>query len=53
MVSELDCWMEWIENQMAEEPYDNPLDDEMEDFIGGIYMYIIYPHYSLLSIVLD
>ncbi|XP_053402088.1 short transient receptor potential channel 4-associated protein-like isoform X2 [Mercenaria mercenaria] len=36
MVSELDCWMEWIENQMAEEPYDNPLDDEMEDFIGGI-----------------
>ncbi|KAL4234774.1 Short transient receptor putative channel 4-associated protein [Mactra antiquata] len=36
MVSELDCWMEWIENQMAEEPYDNPLEDEMDDFIGGI-----------------
>lgn len=36
MVSELDCWMEWIENQMAEEPYDNPVDDEMDDFIGGL-----------------
>lgn len=36
MVSELDCWMEWIENQMAEEPYDNPIEDEMVDFIGGM-----------------
>lgn len=36
MVSELDCWMEWIENQMAEEMYDVPTEDDMDDFIGGI-----------------
>ncbi|XP_060063786.1 short transient receptor potential channel 4-associated protein-like [Ylistrum balloti] len=36
MVSELDCWMEWIENQMAEEMYDTPAMDDLEDFIGGI-----------------
>lgn len=36
MVSELDCWMEWIENQMAEEMYDSPSLDDFEDFIGGI-----------------
>ncbi|XP_056008894.1 short transient receptor potential channel 4-associated protein-like [Ostrea edulis] len=36
MVSELDCWMEWIENQMAEEMYDSPSMDDLEDFIGGI-----------------
>ena len=36
MVSELDCWMEWIENQMAEEMYDVPTEDDMEDFVGGI-----------------
>ena len=41
MVSELDCWMEWIENQMAEEPYDNPVDDEMDDFIGGMYLHTV------------
>lgn len=35
MVSELDCWMEWIENQMAEEMYDSPSLDDFEDFIGG------------------
>ncbi|XP_052817711.1 short transient receptor potential channel 4-associated protein-like isoform X2 [Mya arenaria] len=36
MQSELDCWMEWIENQMAEESHDLPVDDEMDDFIGGV-----------------
>jgi Trpc4-associated protein len=36
MVSELDCWMEWIENQMAEEPYDNPVEDDSFEFVGGI-----------------
>ncbi|KAL5022171.1 hypothetical protein ScPMuIL_001326 [Solemya velum] len=36
MVSELDCWMEWIDNQMAEEMYDAPSSDDLEDFIGGI-----------------
>ncbi|KAJ8302972.1 hypothetical protein KUTeg_019368 [Tegillarca granosa] len=36
MVSELDCWMEWIENQMAEEMYDLPTMDDLDDFIGGI-----------------
>lgn len=35
MVSELDCWMEWIENQMAEEMYDVPTEDDMDDFVGG------------------
>ena len=39
MVSELDCWMEWIENQMAEEMYDIPTEDDMDDFIGGIHEY--------------
>ena len=39
MVSELDCWMEWIENQMAEEMYDVPTEDDMDDFIGGIMTY--------------
>ena len=28
--------MEWIENQMAEEMYDVPTEDDMEDFVGGI-----------------
>ncbi|XP_052230247.1 short transient receptor potential channel 4-associated protein-like [Dreissena polymorpha] len=36
MQSELDCWMEWIENQMAEEQCDNPVEDEMDMFVGGI-----------------
>ncbi|KAK3086456.1 hypothetical protein FSP39_018709 [Pinctada imbricata] len=36
MVSELDCWMEWVENQMAEEMDENPGQDDLEDFIGGI-----------------
>lgn len=40
MVSELDCWMEWIENQMAEEMYDSPSMDDLEDFIGGRYFFL-------------
>ena len=42
MVSELDCWMEWIENQMAEEMYDSPSMDDLEDFIGGRYFFSEY-----------
>ena len=38
-MSELDCWMEWIENQMAEEMYDIPTEDDMDDFIGGTLEY--------------
>lgn len=34
--SELDCWMEWIENSMADEAFDAPTTDDLEDFIGGI-----------------
>lgn len=41
MVSELDCWMEWIENQMAEEVYDTPTVDDDEDFIGGKISYVV------------
>jgi hypothetical protein len=41
MVSELDCWMEWIENQMAEEMYDSPSMDDLEDFIGGDYHFFM------------
>ncbi|KAK6185324.1 hypothetical protein SNE40_007584 [Patella caerulea] len=36
MVSELDCWMEWIENQMAEELYETQIQDDFEEFVGGI-----------------
>ncbi|KAK7115154.1 short transient receptor potential channel 4-associated protein-like isoform X2 [Littorina saxatilis] len=36
MVSELDCWMEWIENQMADEVFEQQNHDDFEDFIGGI-----------------
>lgn len=39
MVSELDCWMEWIDNQMAEEMYDAPSSDDLEDFIGGDFFF--------------
>lgn len=35
MVSELDCWMEWIENQMAEEVFEQQNHDDFEDFTGG------------------
>lgn len=42
MVSELDCWMEWIENQMAEEMYDSPSLDDFEDFIGGEQFFFYY-----------
>jgi Trpc4-associated protein len=36
MVSELDCWMEWIENSMSDAAFDMPDEDDMEEFIGGI-----------------
>lgn len=36
MVSELDCWMEWIDNQMADEVFDQQDRDDLEDFVGGI-----------------
>jgi len=49
MQSELDCWMEWIENQMAEETHELPVDDEMEDFIGGTLQFFFMP----LSVCVD
>ncbi|KAK2149750.1 hypothetical protein LSH36_438g02046 [Paralvinella palmiformis] len=36
MSSELDCWMEWIENFMQEDALDIHLEDDLENFIGGI-----------------
>ncbi|XP_041375962.1 short transient receptor potential channel 4-associated protein-like [Gigantopelta aegis] len=36
MVSELDCWMEWIDNQMADELYEPQSADDFEEFMGGI-----------------
>lgn len=36
MNSELDCWMEWIENSMADDAFDIPEEDDLENFIGGI-----------------
>lgn len=45
MVSELDCWMEWIENQMAEEMYDSPSLDDYEDFIGGEQFFFLLSIY--------
>eukprot|EP00918_Siedleckia_nematoides_P024820 GHVU01053597.1.p1 GENE.GHVU01053597.1~~GHVU01053597.1.p1 ORF type:complete len:770 (-),score=71.82 GHVU01053597.1:2839-5148(-) len=36
MVSELDCWMEWIENSMADTAFDTPTEDDDDEFIGGI-----------------
>ncbi len=35
MVSELDCWMEWIENSLADSAFDQPTADDFEEFIGG------------------
>lgn len=35
MPSELDCWMEWIDNQMADEVYEPQGADDFDDFIGG------------------
>lgn len=35
-VSELDCWMEWIENQMDDDDLSEDANtDEFEDFVGG------------------
>lgn len=34
--SELDCWMEWIENQMDDDDTSEEANtDEFEDFVGG------------------
>ena len=35
MPSELDCWMEWIDNQMADEVYEPQTSDDFEEFTGG------------------
>lgn len=39
MNSELDNWMEWIDNQMSEDAFDPPTIDDLESFIGGKYIY--------------
>ncbi|BFZ19840.1 hypothetical protein BsWGS_22880 [Bradybaena similaris] len=36
MPSELDCWMEWIDNKMADEVYEPQAADDFEDFVGGV-----------------
>ncbi|RUS72825.1 hypothetical protein EGW08_019418 [Elysia chlorotica] len=36
MPSELDCWMEWIDNQMADEVYEPQMPDDFEEFVGGV-----------------
>ena len=55
MVSELDCWMEWIENQMAEEMYDVPTEDDMEEFVGGnVYTWKeVKPHWHYVYVDLN
>ncbi|CAH1779910.1 unnamed protein product [Owenia fusiformis] len=36
MQSELDCWMEWIDNSLSDCAFDEPITDDWENFIGGI-----------------
>ncbi|KAK2190340.1 hypothetical protein NP493_84g05051 [Ridgeia piscesae] len=36
MDSELACWMEWIENSMADDDFESPTIDDLDEFIGGI-----------------
>ena len=35
MVSELDNWMEWIENSLSDDVAETPTVDDLDDFIGG------------------
>ncbi len=35
MQSELDCWMLWIENSMADSAFDMPVIDDFDEFQGG------------------
>ena len=35
MNSELDNWMEWIDNQMSEDAFEPPSIDDFEKFTGG------------------
>jgi len=44
MDSELACWMEWIENSMADDDFESPTIDDLDEFIGGnshIYLTLI------------
>ena len=41
MESELDCWMEWIENTMADAAYDQPMEDDDERYIGGQFLLML------------
>lgn len=43
MQSELDCWMEWIENTLADDAFENPGTDDLDDFIGGRRAFICRP----------
>ena len=49
MMSELDCWMEWIDNQMADELYEPQSADDFEEFIGGVNRFLHAHSYDLLS----
>ena len=50
MPSELDCWMEWIDNEMAEVVYEPQATDDFDEFVGGIYIILlicIFKHYII------
>ena len=42
MDSELACWMEWIENSMADDAFETPTIDDLDEFIGGQSYLFIY-----------
>ena len=46
MDSELACWMEWIENSMADDAFETPTIDDLDEFIGGqsyLFVYLLKP----------
>ena len=57
-VSELDCWMEWIENTMSDAAFDPPETDDLDQFIGGeltdvfLDQFILYVHSGLFNMKL-
>ena len=45
MMSEVDCWMEWIENAMADSAFEENIIDDFDEFIGGWY----YPYWIVIK----
>ncbi len=35
VANELDSWMTWIDNSMADAAYDVPVTDDFDNFVGG------------------